>query len=68
MLSQVAKGENNMTKEQSELLSLLSHKLFNKTIEAAITDIPFTTFKGYASVYYYPQLSYGIYSHWLKCT
>ena len=84
-----------MTREQSELLSLLSHKLFNKTIEAAITDdvkreaeaqavstlitsdykilgknirvinahselmklmtgIPFTTFKGYASAYYYP--------------
>ena len=82
-----------MTKEQSELLSLLSHKLFNKPTEAAITDdvkreaeaqavstlitsdykalgknirvinshaeltellsdIQFTTFKGYASAYY----------------
>ena len=27
-----------MTKEQSELLSLLSHKLFNKPTEAAIND------------------------------
>lgn len=91
----MAKGENNMTKEQSDLLSLLSQKLFNKPTSVLITDdikaeaqaqavstlissdcktlgknirvinahaelstllhdIPFTTFKGYASAYYYP--------------
>ena len=88
-----------MTKEQSDLLSLLSQKLFNKPTSAAITDdvkaeaqaqavstlitsdyktlgknirvinahaelstilhdLPFTTFKGYASAYYYPQPIY----------
>ena len=88
-----------MTKEQSELLSLLSQRLFNKPRIVSITDdikaeaqaqavstlirsdyktlgknirvinahveltqlfsdIPFTTFKGYASAYYYPQPTY----------
>lgn len=88
-----------MTKEQSDRLSLLSQKLFNKPTSVLITDdikaeaqaqavstlissdcktlgknirvinahaelstllhdIPFTTFKGYASAYYYPQPIY----------
>jgi hypothetical protein len=88
-----------MTKEQSDLLSLLSQKLFNKPTSLSITDsikaeaqaqavstliasdyktlgknirvinahadltevfddIPFTSFKGYASACYYPQPIY----------
>ena len=88
-----------MTKDQSNLLQLLSHTLFNEPTTATLTDeirleaqaqavsalimtdnkvlaanirvlhahaqltellqdIPFTTFKGYASAYYYPKPSY----------
>lgn len=88
-----------MTKEQSDLLSLLGQKLFNKPISVSITDeikaeaqaqavstlissdykilgknirvinahaelstllhdLPFSTFKGYASAYYYSQPIY----------